>query len=153
MLEATTNKEECNYEAFAFEEPTRIGTGCLGSRALAGKLSGTSLKELRDKEGLTLYEAMKNSGYDPEKLEEVRITKDQVGMFIEMHIEQGPILDSTNKTIGLVDIIVAPTEILLTLKGEQRHAGSTQKNGQKNQKQGIPYTLLVKLKLYQALAT
>lgn len=110
---------------FASEEPTRFGVGCLGSRALTGKLTAEELHQLRDDWGMTLYEAMKEGGYEPDQLHETIIEKGKISAFVELHIEQGAVLESMQKEIGVVDVIAAPTEVQLTLTGEQRHAGST----------------------------
>jgi ureidoglycolate amidohydrolase len=113
---------------FVSEEPTRFGMGCLGSRAMTNQLSSEDLVKLKDKDGISLYEAMKRANYQPDKLEQVRIKQGEIGMFVELHIEQGPVLEASQKEIGIVDVIAAPTEVKLTIKGEQRHAGSTPMN-------------------------
>ncbi len=117
---------------FASEEPTRFGIGCLGSRALIGDLTEKDLKTLKDQGGQSLYDVMRQSGYSPEYLPEVVMHLGEIGAFIELHIEQGIVLERERKCIGLIHAIAAPTDIALTLEGEQQHAGATPMNLRKD---------------------
>ena len=108
---------------FTSEEPTRFGIGCLGSRALAGALTPDALRILKDSEGRTLDEIRWDVGYMG-KLEEVQLPEGYYGSFVELHIEQGPILEQEKVPIGVVTAIAAPASLRILLEGEGGHAGA-----------------------------
>lgn len=108
---------------FTAEEPTRFGIGCLGSRALAGTLTPAALRELRDKDGATLDELRTAAGFDGD-LATVALQPGHYAAFVELHIEQGPLLEQAGLPIGVVRAIAAPASLRLTLRGEGGHAGA-----------------------------
>lgn len=108
---------------FTAEEPTRFGIGCLGSRALAGVLSPDSLRLLKDPEGRTLEEARREAGYSG-SLEEVRLPEGYYAAFVELHIEQGPVLEQEHVPVGIVTAIAAPASLRVGLEGVGGHAGA-----------------------------
>ena len=108
---------------FTAEEPTRFGLGCLGSRLLAGAISLEKTRALRDPEGRSLEEWRQQAGCSGE-LESVRLSQDCYASFVELHIEQGPLLERTRVPIGLVEHIAGPSSYRLTLHGEGGHAGA-----------------------------
>ncbi|RDI95450.1 Zn-dependent hydrolase [Meiothermus sp. QL-1] len=108
---------------FTAEEPTRFGIGCLGSRALAGALSPEALHLLKDSEGRSLEEVRQEAGYT-EPLEEVRLPEGYYSAFVELHIEQGPVLEQEGVPLGIVTAIAAPASLRVTLEGEGGHAGT-----------------------------
>lgn len=110
---------------FTSEEPTRFGTGCIGSRAMAGHLSLEETKALQDDQGVTLYSELERLGYTQKPYDAVRKHPGDVYAGVELHIEQAPVLDRAGIPIGLVEGICAPTYIHVTLNGVQGHAGST----------------------------
>jgi N-carbamoyl-L-amino-acid hydrolase len=79
----------------------------------------------KDKEGLSLYEAMRLFGLNPEGLESVRIQPGDVYAFIETHIEQGRVLESLGVPLGVVTSIAAPTRIRVRVTGRADHSGAT----------------------------
>ena len=97
-----------NFVAVGFcdEEGMRFGTGYFGSGAILGNRDVEYCKRFKDKDGISIYEAMKEYGLDPEKVTEARWAEGSIGSFLELHIEQGPVLDAENIEIGLVDCIV-----------------------------------------------
>lgn len=107
---------------FTAEEPTRFGIGCLGSRMMAGVLSPTQAMALCDKEGRGLDELRKETGFTG-SLESVPLPRGRFHQFVEMHIEQGPILEQEGIDIGLVTHIAAPASMRIVLEGEGGHAG------------------------------
>lgn len=107
---------------FTSEEPTRFGIGCLGSRLLSGTLSPKVAKELRDREGATLNETRQRAGFSG-SLDSVRLTDHDYSAFLELHIEQGPVLENEGGPIGLVTHIAAPASFRILLEGEGGHAG------------------------------
>ena len=104
------------------EEGSRFSTGCQGSRAICGTLKEEDLKEVGC-DGVTLREAMLSAGYQPEALKSVK--RDDIRAIVELHIEQGPVLESEQKQIGIVDSIVGIVNYELTIQGSQNHAGTT----------------------------
>jgi len=109
---------------FTAEEPTRFGIGCLGSRLLSGSLSLDRAGTLRDGEVKTLEDWRKTVGYENQKLESVRLKPDCYCAFVELHIEQGPLLEKENIPIGIVEKIAAPSSIRIELTGVGGHAGA-----------------------------
>jgi ureidoglycolate amidohydrolase len=108
---------------FTAEEPTRFGLGCLGSRLMAGSISVARAQALRDPEGRSLDELREAAGYSG-SLESVRLPSGYYHSFVELHIEQGPILEAGKIPIGIVEHIAGPSSYRLTLHGEGGHAGA-----------------------------
>ncbi|HMQ31905.1 MAG TPA: hydantoinase/carbamoylase family amidase, partial [Chloroflexaceae bacterium] len=99
------------------------GIGCLGSRALAGALGPEQLRVLRDPAGRGLDELRAAAGFAG-PLEAVRLGPGHYAAFVELHIEQGPILETEGLPIGVVRAIAAPATLRLRLKGQGGHAGA-----------------------------
>jgi N-carbamoyl-L-amino-acid hydrolase len=108
---------------FTAEEPTRFGLGCLGSRTMVGAITLEALRGLKDPEGIDLETARQNAGYTA-PIETVALEPGHYAGFIELHIEQGPILEQQNLRIGLVNAIAAPASFFVRLTGEGGHAGA-----------------------------
>jgi ureidoglycolate amidohydrolase len=108
---------------FTSEEPTRFGLGCLGSRLMAGSISPEKAQGLRDREGRSLDELRAAAGCKG-ALSEVRLAPGAYHSFVELHIEQGPILDAGKIPIGIVEHIAGPSSYRVTLHGEGGHAGA-----------------------------
>lgn len=108
---------------FTSEEPTRFGLGCLGSRLLSGSLSADAARQLVDKNGESLDKVRRNAGLSGE-LEEVQLPSGYYKAFIEMHIEQGPILERAGVSLGIVTRIAAPASARISIQGEGGHAGA-----------------------------
>ena len=108
---------------FTAEEPTRFGLGCLGSRLMAGSISVAKAEALRDREGRSLDELRAAAGYQG-TLESVRLPQGYYHSFVELHIEQGPILEAQQIPIGIVEHIAGPSSYRVTLHGEGGHAGA-----------------------------
>jgi ureidoglycolate amidohydrolase len=109
---------------FTAEEPTRFGIGCLGSRLLAGTLSPEKAGTLRDGEGRSLEELRREAGFGAQGLESVRLAAGSYAAFVELHIEQGPLLEQENLPIGVVEKIAAPSTLRIELTGVGGHAGA-----------------------------
>lgn len=116
---------------FTSEEPTRFGVGCLGSRALCGALEPAALRALRDGAGHTLDELRVEAGFSA-PLEEVHLAPGHYAAFVELHIEQGPILEAEGLPIGVVQAIAAPAALRLRLRGVGGHAGATLMPGRRD---------------------
>ncbi len=108
---------------FTAEEPTRFGIGCLGSRMMASVLTPAQALALRDKEGRGLEELRTDSGFTG-TLESVALSPGRFHQFVELHIEQGPLLEHEGIDIGLVTHIAAPASLRITVEGEGGHAGA-----------------------------
>lgn len=107
---------------FTSEEPTRFGIGCLGSRLLSGALAADAARILTDSDGVTLADALRGAGLTG-KLESAKLPAGYYKAFVELHIEQGPILEGERKTLGIVERIAAPASLRLTIEGSGGHAG------------------------------
>ena len=108
---------------FTSEEPTRFGIGCLGSRLLSGTLSPDVARKLVDKDGASLEEVRGKAGF-VEPLDEVELESDYYKAFVELHIEQGPLLEDQNVPLGIVTSIAAPASYIFTVEGAGGHAGA-----------------------------
>ena len=108
---------------FTSEEPTRFGLGCLGSRLMAGSISAEKAQALRDREGRSLDELRAAAGCSG-PLSGVRLAPGHYHSFVELHIEQGPVLEAANIPIGIVEHIAGPSSYRVTLHGEGGHAGA-----------------------------
>jgi allantoate deiminase len=109
--------------AFMDEEGTRFGTALFGSRAFTG-IDVSEALEARDKDGVSVAEAMTAQGRDPARVGEANRVAD-VGSYIELHIEQGPVLHSHGARLGVVESICGVLGLRVRLLGETNHAGST----------------------------
>ena len=116
---------------FTAEEPTRLGIGCLGSRLMGGVLSFERAAALRDRDGNDL-EYWRKQGGCTGTLETVKLPKDCYAAFVELHIEQGPILEAEKVDIGVVEKIAAPSTLRLQLTGVGGHAGGTLMPGRRD---------------------
>lgn len=111
--------------AFTNEEPNAFGISTVGSRAMAGKLSAARARELRDPGGRTLAEAIDFLGGDAVRLDEARRLHGAIAHYLELHIEQGPVLDGERIAVGVVTGIAAPTRLRVRVDGRPDHAGTT----------------------------
>jgi ureidoglycolate amidohydrolase len=108
---------------FTSEEPTRFGVGCLGSRLLSGSWTAEQAAALADGEGHTFEQVRQQAGCAG-ALSEVRLRPGHYFAFVELHIEQGPILEREQIPIGAVIAIAAPAALRVQLAGEGGHAGA-----------------------------
>lgn len=112
---------------FMCEESSRFGSATLGSQAIRGQLSLERLQTLCDKKGLSLYDVLKERGFNPDKIPQTKFTT-PLKAFLELHIEQGIVLEKTNHTIGIVTGIAAPTRYKVHIHGIAGHSGATPMN-------------------------
>src|ERR1700722_5256472 len=115
-------KRSIDLILFTSEEPTRFGIGCLGSRLLSGSLSADAAKKLTDKNGASIEQARRAAGFQGE-LETVTLPAGHYQAFVELHIEQGPLLEQNNISLGIVSKIAAPSSFLIFIEGAGGHAG------------------------------
>jgi hydantoinase/carbamoylase family amidase len=128
--------------AWAGEEP-RFGTGCVGSRAAAGELERADLDRLRDRTGVSMADALRAAGFEPDRLAEARIDPAAVHALVELHIEQGVVLEAGGESIGVVTAIAAPHDFRLTLRGAATHAGATPMDLRRDALAGAAEAMLV----------
>ncbi|MDC3413439.1 Zn-dependent hydrolase [Terrihalobacillus insolitus] len=110
--------------AFTDEEGSRFQFGLIGSKAVAGVLTEEDLQR-SDQNGITLGQAMKESGFDPLRFKEAARDPKTVKGYVEVHIEQGKVLETNNLPIGVVSGIAGPLWLNWKIKGEAGHAGAT----------------------------
>jgi len=116
-------KHSVELLVFTAEEPTRFGIGCLGSRMLSGSLSAETARQLKDSAGASLDEVRESAGADG-KLETVKLPDAYHKAFVELHIEQGPVLERERVPLGVVTGIAAPASLRITIEGAGGHAGA-----------------------------
>ena len=108
---------------FTAEEPTRFGLGCLGSRLLGGAMDPAAASALRDRDGRTFDDWRAGAGCTG-GLAGVRLEPGAYAAFVELHIEQGPLLERQGIDLGVVEKIAAPSALRVRLEGEGGHAGA-----------------------------
>ena len=116
---------------FTSEEPTRFGIGCLGSRMLAGTLTAEAGKKLKDSDGAAVDEVRRKAGFSGD-LESVRLPAGYYKAFVELHIEQGPLLEREQIPLGVVTRIAAPASLRVAIEGAGGHAGGVLMPGRRD---------------------
>jgi N-carbamoyl-L-amino-acid hydrolase len=96
-----------------------------GSQAVAGMITPATLHQAMDLDGVKLADEMKRHGLDPWSALEARRDPESVAAYLELHIEQGPVLDTAGEQIGIVDAITGLFKWRVSLRGEANHAGTT----------------------------
>ncbi|TFD29847.1 allantoate amidohydrolase [Cryobacterium cryoconiti] len=110
---------------FAEEEGSRFGIACLGSRLLTGGIDAGRARALVDADGVTLAEAAHRAGLDPAHLGVDREALARIGLFIELHVEQGRGLIDLGRPVAVASSILAHGRWRLTVTGQGNHAGAT----------------------------
>ncbi len=126
-----TPRRSIELVIFTAEEPTRFGIGCLGSRMMANSLTPAQARTLLDREGRGLDELRASAGFKG-SLESVALEQGRFDGFVELHIEQGPLLEQERFDIGLVTHIAAPASLRILVEGEGGHAGARLMPGRKD---------------------
>jgi hydantoinase/carbamoylase family amidase len=114
---------EIRLVAFMDEEGTRFGTALFGSRAYVGE-DVAALAERQDSDGINLREAMAARGRDLDRTEEAAAVED-ASAYLELHIEQGPVLERAGVDVGVVTAITGVVQFRARFAGEANHAGTT----------------------------
>ena len=104
------------------EEGARFNVGLFTGKVLLGQLTSEDLKAQVDADGVSVYQAMAAYGLKPEEIAEHK--RDDIKAFIEIHIEQGPVLEAEHKEIGIVDVIVGIKRARIRINGRADHAGT-----------------------------
>ena len=117
--------------AFSDEEGTRFGTAYLGSAAVAGRFDEAWLAR-RDGDGTTMGDALRAYGCDPGALAGARRDADGLIGYVEVHIEQGPVLERAGTPVGVVEAIAGQTRWGVELRGKAGHAGTVPMDGRRD---------------------
>lgn len=126
MLDESQVRTERPIEVVAVraEHLDRFGVSCLGSRALGGKLTADHLESLKDADGNSLGRVLDERGYASRDLARACL-RDRIDAWIELHVEQGRVLEDEGKTIGVVTAIAGPTRYRVRVEGMADHSGAT----------------------------
>jgi allantoate deiminase len=107
----------CEEEASRFH-----GANLWGSRAVAGAFGAGEPERLLDADGVSIAEAMRGAGLEPKRIREA--VRNDLGSWIELHIEQGPVLEEAGLAVGVVDAITGIRHYVVRLDGRSDHAGA-----------------------------
>ncbi|UBV45100.1 hydantoinase/carbamoylase family amidase (plasmid) [Deinococcus taeanensis] len=110
---------------WADEEGARFGRSLFGSSAAAGTLEHAGLADLRDADGIRLTEALATTGLHLGTLSQAQAELDRVAAYLELHIEQGPVLEALDQPLGAVLGIMGVQRFTLTFRGQAAHSGTT----------------------------
>ena len=122
------------YEMIIFtdEEGSRFNSGLTGSRAMAGEITEAEMVGLRDYNGETLEQVLEHYGSSFQAFKEAKRDVTELGLFVEVHIEQGKKLEQADQPVGIVSGIAGPAWLEVEFKGEAGHAGNTPMVGRKD---------------------
>lgn len=134
---------------FSDEEGTRFGMALMGSRGAAGTWDERWWAEIDD-DGVTLEDAFRRFGLDPERVGEAAHRREDVVGYLEAHIEQGPYLEDAGLPLGVVRSIAGARRFNLAVLGESRHAGGTPYNRRRDAVVGASHLVLEVEKLAKA---
>ena len=109
--------------AFGDEEGLRFQATLIGSRAVAGDFEA-ALLNMVDEDGVRLHEALRSFGLDPDAVDEARYRAGDVAGYVEVHIEQGPVLEAEDRPVGVVTSIAGATRRRVEVMGRAGHAGT-----------------------------
>jgi allantoate deiminase len=126
MAKESNLKLNVEVIAFSEEEGVRFGVPFIGSRAVAGRFDA-ALLTLKDSEGVTLEAAIRNYGLDPARIPDAKLDSGAAAL-LEIHIEQGPVLEAEDLSVAAVTAIVSQTRMSLRFTGHANHAGTTPMN-------------------------
>ena len=113
---------------FCCEESSRFKTATIGSKIISGKLGEQRLHELKDEDEISLFEAMSAAGFKPQNLDDAILKENSLHAYLELHIEQGPVLERSAISVGVVSGIAAPIRFEITIQGKADHSGATPMN-------------------------
>lgn len=117
-------KHPIEVYAFRDEEGCRFNFSLLGSRGVVGGLKRADL-EYKDSDGVTIYQAMKDCGIHPEDITKAARKPEEIKAYLEMHVEQGKVLECADISVGVVTGIASSLRLIMTVTGKADHAGAT----------------------------
>jgi len=118
--------------SFACEESSRFGVSTVGSKAMTGLFEKEKYRHLKDKDGITLEDALSYCALDINGVDQASRVNEEFKAFFELHIEQGPVLVNNHKKIGIVTGIAAPVRLIVRITGKASHSGTTPMNMRKD---------------------
>lgn len=110
---------------FAAEESSRFGLATIGSKAMIGAFNKSAWSKMKDPDGITLADALAGQNLSIDEIALAARSSQEIKAFIELHIEQGRVLEKTSNAIGIVETIAAPTRFKIVVEGMAAHSGST----------------------------
>jgi N-carbamoyl-L-amino-acid hydrolase len=110
---------------FASEESSRFSFATIGSKTMVGLANSIAWSKAKDQDGRSFPEVMLENRHDLEHLSAAARSSEEIKAFIELHIEQGRVLEKEGRTIGIVEAIAAPTRLKIIVEGVAAHSGST----------------------------
>lgn len=119
------HRHPLRFVIFGAEEGARFGQACIGSKAVAGLWTDAELSRIRDANGVSIGEAMRSVGLDATRVADAAWSRGDWAAFLELHVEQGQVLESVGMPIAIVDLISGSTRFELVLTGQASHTGST----------------------------
>lgn len=122
---ALTPERPIEVIAMIEEEGARFGGGLMASRILTGKMDTAGLHDIADGAGVTAADALTVYGLDPAQAHRARLAPGAIHAFLELHIEQGPVLETHGQDVAIVDRIVGLAQLKATFRGQAGHAGTT----------------------------
>lgn len=123
--ETGATKRPLRIVVFAGEEGARFGTPCIGSRVATGVFTQATLEELLDSDGVSAARSAADVGLSPGNASRAVWPDGSVEVFLELHIEQGRVLESRRTRLGIVDAIAGSTRVELEFSGRPDHSGAT----------------------------
>ncbi len=127
-----TPERPVEFIAMIEEEGTRFGGGLLASRIMTGKVDMAALLDYADDDGILFRDAMQDYGLESAKAHEAVRQAGSVHAFLELHIEQGPVLEASGDDVAIVDRIVGLGQLKATFHGQAGHAGTTPMNARRD---------------------
>ncbi|MBD8071203.1 M20 family metallo-hydrolase [Bacillus sp. PS06] len=119
-----TPKHSIEVINFRSEESSRFGISTLGSKAMSGLLD-LAIGDVADPEGVTIKDAVEALGFEWEHFSQAERGSDEIKCFVELHIEQGTVIEDHQKQFGVVDGVACPIRLKLTVEGKAGHTGTT----------------------------
>lgn len=132
MLQDEVLQRSVEVIIFRSEESSRFGYGTMGSKFIAGTTSVEKITAVEKKNAVPFKQALKIAGFDPDRAQEAQQQPGCYKCFLELHIEQGNILDEAQEQIGIVHNIAAPTRMKIIIEGVAAHSGATPMNLRKD---------------------
>ncbi len=130
--EGIAHKHSLELIIFQLEESSRFSHATMGSKVIAGKDIMGAWSKAQDKDGISLQQALKDHGFDFDKIPESARKGEEFKAFIELHIDQSKDLERAEKAVGIVQAIAAPIRSKVTVQGRADHSGSTQMEHRKD---------------------
>ncbi|MDQ0253120.1 N-carbamoyl-L-amino-acid hydrolase [Evansella vedderi] len=110
---------------FASEESSRFGVSTIGSKSMAGIIKVDELADVSDDTGVTVKEAVNSTGLNWERIHEAERDEREIKSFVELHIEQGVVIENAGAQFGVVSAVACPVRLKVKVTGKMGHTGTT----------------------------